>query len=152
MICPNCGRELPDTVRVCPGCSAVQRVFKRRHADADIPEPSEPVRVSRRIAPDHSQTSSVGNQESKQNASTPDQRAKQGNIPRSGSAGQVPIGLSKQASREQAQVRHVRRAPDHIRRKIDARPAMMDPPIYRKSHKRLLTVVFIILLIITPKK
>lgn len=147
MICPNCGRELPDTVRVCPGCSAVQRVFKRRHADADIPEPNEPVRVSRRIAPDPSEVQHIAQQESKQNASTPEQRTKHGNMPRSGSSGQVPIGLSKQATRNQAQVRHVRRAPDHIRRKIDARPAMMDPPIYRKSHKRLLTVVFVILLI-----
>lgn len=147
MICPNCGRELPDTVRVCPGCSAVQRVFKRRHADADIPEPNEPVRVSRRIAPNPSEIQHIAQQESKQNASTPEQRTKHGNMPRSGSAGQVPIGLSKQATRNQAQVRHVRRAPDHIRRKIDARPAMMDPPIYRKSHKRLLTVVFVILLI-----
>ena len=147
MICPNCGRELPDTVRVCPGCSAVQRVFKRRHADADIPEPNEPVRVSRRIAPDPSEVQHIAQQESKQNASTPEQRTKHGNMPRSGSSGQVPIGLSKQATRNQVQVRHVRRAPDHIRRKIDARPAMMDPPIYRKSHKRLLTVVFVILLI-----
>ena len=147
MICPNCGRELPDTVRVCPGCSAVQRVFKRRHADADIPEPNESVRVSRRIAPDPSEVQYIAQQESKQNASTPQQRTKHGNMPRSGSSGQVPIGLSKQATRNQAQVRHVRRAPDHIRRKIDARPAMMDPPIYRKSHKRLLTVVFVILLI-----
>lgn len=147
MICPNCGRELPDTVRVCPGCSAVQRVFKRRHADADIPEPSEPVRVSRRISPDSSEVQHIAQRESKQKASTPEQRIKHGNMPRSGSSGQVPIGLSKQATRNQAQVRHVRRAPDHIRRKIDARPAMMDPPIYRKSHKRLLTVVFVILLI-----
>ena len=147
MICPNCGRELPDTVRVCPGCSAVQRVFKRRHADADIPEPNEPVRVSRRIAPAPSATQDVGDQDFKQNASTLEPRTKKGNVPRSGSSGQVPIGLSKQASRNQAEVRHVRRAPDHIRRKIDARPAMMDPPIYRKSHKRLLTVVFVILLI-----
>lgn len=147
MICPNCGRELPDTVRVCPGCSAVQRVFKRRHADADIPEPSEPVRVSRRISPDSSEVQHIAQRESKQKASTPEQRIKHGDMPRSGSSGQVPIGLSKQATRNQAQVRHVRRAPDHIRRKIDARPAMMDPPIYRKSHKRLLTVVFVILLI-----
>lgn len=147
MICPNCGRELPDTTRVCPGCSAVQRVFKRRHADADIPEPSAPVRVSSRVAPDPSEVKRKSELESKQNASTPDQSRKPAGIARTGSSGQVPIGLSKQAVRNQVQVRHVRRAPDHIRRKIDARPAMMDPPIYRKSHKRLFRVVFVILLI-----
>lgn len=147
MICPNCGRELPDTARVCPGCSAVQRVFKRRHADADIPEPSEPVRVSRRVTPVSSGVKLERRQENKQNASTPDHMPRQSAAVRSGSSGQLPIGLSKQAARENAQVRQVRRAPDHIRRKIDARPAMMDPPIYRKSHKRLLRVVFVILLI-----
>jgi len=149
VICPNCGRELPDTARVCPGCSAVQRVFKRRHGDADIPEPSEPVRVSRRVAPELSDDKHKGEQEPrKQNTSTPNRMLRQPVGPRTGSAGNVPIGLSKQAARNQAQVRHVRRAPDHIRRKVDARPAMMDPPIYRKSHKRLLRVVFVILLLV----
>lgn len=147
MICPNCGRELPDTVRVCPGCSAVQRVFKRRHADADIPEPSEPVRVSRRVSPDPSGAKYKSEQELKHSASTPERPVRQGAGPRMGSSGQVPIGLSKQAARNQAEVRHVRRAPDYIRRKVDARPAMMDPPIYRKSHKRLLRVVFVVLLL-----
>ena len=146
MICPNCGRELPDTVRVCPGCSAVQRVFKRRHTDTDIPENSEPVRVSRRVAPDPAEVKHE--RELKQNTSTPERPARQASGVRSGSSGQVPIGLSKQAARNQAQVRHVRRAPDHIRRKVDARPAMMDPPIYRKSHKRLFRIVFVILLIV----
>ena len=148
MICPNCGRELADTVRVCPGCSAVQRVFKRRHADADIPEPAEPVRVSRRISPDAAEAKHKREMpQGKQNASTPGYKKHPGSAVKTGSAGQVPIGLSKQAARKQEQVRHVRRAPDHIRRKIDARPAMIDPPIYRKSHKRLLRVVFVILLI-----
>lgn len=148
MICPNCGRELADTVRVCPGCSAVQRVFKRRHADADIPEPVEPVRVSRRISPDAAEAKHKREMpQNKQNASTPVYKKHPGSAVKTGSAGQVPIGLSKQAARKQEQVRHVRRAPDHIRRKIDARPAMIDPPIYRKSHKRLLRVVFVILLI-----
>lgn len=36
MICPNCGRELPDTARVCPGCNAVQRAYRRRQAEADV--------------------------------------------------------------------------------------------------------------------
>jgi len=147
VICPNCGRELPDTVRVCPGCMAVQRVFKRRHADADIPESSEPARISRRVAPDPSEVKQKSEQEAKQNTSTPDRPARQIEGPRTGSSGQVPIGLSKQAVRNQVQVRQVRRAPDHIRRKVDARPAMMDPPIYRKSHKRLLRIIFVILLI-----
>lgn len=148
MICPNCGRELPDTARVCPGCSAVQRVFRRRHADADIPEPSEPVRVSRRVAPNPDEVEHRREQEKrKSNISTPARDAQTGREPKRGDASRVPIGLSKQAAREKAQVRHVRRAPSYIRRKVDARPAMMAPPIYQKSHKRLLRVVFVILLL-----
>ena len=148
MICPNCGRELPDTVRVCPGCSAVQRVFRRRQADADLPEPSEPVRVSRRVAPDTDEVKHKREQaaETKRGTESAPKRTER-TAEKPDSASRVPIGLSKQAARAQAQVRHVRRAPDHIRRKVDARPALMDPPIYRKSHKRLMRVVFIILLL-----
>ena len=148
MICPNCGRELPDTVRVCPGCSAVQRVFRRRQADADLPEPSEPVRVSRRVAPDTDEVKHKREQagEAKRGTvSTPKKPERSSEKP--DSASRVPVGLSKQAARAQTQVRHVRRAPDHIRRKVDARPALMDPPIYRKSHKRLMRVVFVIVLL-----
>lgn len=148
MICPNCGRELPDTVRVCPGCSAVQRVFRRRQADADLPEPGEPVRVSRRVAPDTEEVKHKREQagEAKRGTvSTPKRPERPAEKP--GSASRVPIGLSKQEARAQTQVRHVRRAPDHIRRKVDARPALMDPPIYRKSHKRLMRVMFVIVLL-----
>ncbi|MGN0991089.1 MAG: chitobiase/beta-hexosaminidase C-terminal domain-containing protein [Candidatus Ventricola sp.] len=55
------------------------------------------------------------------------------------------MGLNKQTAR--TQVRYVRRVPNRIRRKVDARPALLDPPIYRKSHKRLMRVVFVILLL-----
>lgn len=148
MICPNCGRELPDTVRVCPGCSAVQRVFRRRQADAGLPEPGESVRVSRRVAPNTEEVKHKREQAAEAKRGTvstpkPPERIAE----RPDSASRVPIGLSKQATRAQAQVRHVRRAPNRIRRKVDARPALMDPPIYRKSHKRLMRVVFVIVLL-----
>ncbi len=156
MICPNCGRELPDTARICPGCSAVQRVFKRRHADADLPEPGEPVRVTRRVAPQQSETKHQRDNDAQSRGDRQEQiRAEKKQVQAGDRMGygaenfyaQMPIGLSKQAARQQEQARQVRRAPDRIYRKIDARPAMMDPPIYRKSHKRLLRVVFIIVLI-----
>ena len=50
MICPNCGRELPDTARVCTGCAAVQRVSRRRQVDVDLPE-TQQARVERRVQP-----------------------------------------------------------------------------------------------------
>ena len=52
MICPNCGRELSDTTRICPGCSSAQRVSRRRHAEVDLPVVEQQVRVERRVQPD----------------------------------------------------------------------------------------------------
>ena len=144
MICPNCGRELPDTARVCLDCNAVQRVFKRKHADADIPEDRETVRVHKRVAPDTQQEKravKMGDQKQ-----TPPPAVK--HIDRKNAArDDLPLGLARQQMQSKSQVRHVRRAPRRISRKVDSRPEMMNPPIYRKSHRKLLTIVFIILLV-----
>ena len=151
MICPNCGRELPDTARVCPGCSAVQRVFRRRHSDADIPEPAEPVRVSRRVGPQQSEmrerTERKGDQIGTYSQVSDSPYESIPSRKKQGSAGNVPIGLSKQQMRGMPHARRVKRAAAQGRRKTDARPALMDPPIYRKSHKRLLRVLFVIVLL-----
>ena len=152
MICPNCGRELPDTARVCPGCSTVQRVFRRQHADADLPEDSQPARVSRRVAPGQNEAPHRRRQTDeprKGTASTPaygrhDEQASARKAP----ASRMPVGLSRQQEREQGKVRYVRRAPDHIRHKVDAPPAMMNPPIYQKSHKKLLRIVVFLLMVV----
>ena len=150
MICPNCGRELPDTARVCPGCSAVQRVFKRRHADVDLPDPTQ-ARVERRVQPEgtearHRRAQSADTRPG--TVSTPEKPQRKNVIKHDVSGdSHVPVGLHKQAAREQAHVRHVRHAPNHLRRKVDAQPAMMHPPIYQKSHKVLRRIIFVILLI-----
>lgn len=147
MICPNCGRELPDTVRICPGCSAVQRV-RRRKAEVDLPEDQAPARVQRRVNPDKEKH--ISQQTEGQNrgtVSTPKKEQRPG-ARDTIQGSRVPVGLHKQKQREQAEVRRVRHAPDHIRRKVDARPAMMQPPIYQKSHKRLRNIIFVILLIV----
>ena len=151
MICPNCGRELPDTARICPGCSAVQRVTRRAPAEVDLPREQESVRVKRRVAPDKDLARHKGEQEKSTNrgtVSTPDRTAEPKRKGTSASASRVPVGLSRQEERRQAEVRHVRRAPDHIRRKVDARPAMLQPPIYQRSHKRLRRVVFAVVLVL----
>jgi len=153
VICPNCGRELPDTARVCLGCNAVQRVFRRRHADADIPESAQPVRVQRRVAPEQNEVShrrEPSDEKRKENKSVPvlARGARDEHLNEKRQDMNVPIGLTKQKERQSVQVRHVRRTPDHIRRKVDGKPAMTDPPIYRKSHKRLLRVLFVILLLV----
>ena len=149
MICPNCGRELPDTASVCPGCSAVQRSFRRRQAEADIPQPQRAVRVARRVKPDEAEVRHKREQaeEFKRGTVSTPVRAQNPAGARKAGSGDVPIGLAKQAAREKQQVRHVRRAPDHIRRKVDAKPAMLEPPIYQKSHKKLRHIVFFILLL-----
>lgn len=152
MICPNCGRELPANARVCPGCSAAQRVARRRHAEVDMPDPQQRVRVERRVQPDEEAVRQriAQSEESRHGTvSSPEKKQQKKSVVKHDVSGdsRVPIGLHKQAAREQAQVRHVRHAPSHIRRKIDARPAMMNPPIYKKSHKLLRRIIFLILLL-----
>lgn len=154
MICPNCGRELPDTARVCPSCNAVQRAYRRKRAEADVEQDAPRAHVARRVTPDQRSAAEQNKREQKgeQNigtVSTP-KRVPVSNptSPRTGKPGvRVPVGLEKQAVREHADVRHVRHAPDNLRRKVDAKPAMYAPPIYQKSHKRLLHVLIVILLL-----
>lgn len=150
MICPNCGRELPDTARVCPGCNAVQRANRRRRAEVDLPE-TQQARVERRVQPEeaavrHRRAQSAENRQG--TVSTPEKPQRKSIVKHDVSGdSHVPVGLHKQAAREQAQVRHVRHAPNHLRRKVDAQPVMMHPPIYQKSHKVLRQIIFVILLI-----
>ena len=154
MICPNCGRELPDTARVCPSCNAVQRAYRRKRAEADVEQEAPRAHVARRVTPDQRSAAEQNKREQtgEQNigtVSTP-KRVPVSNPtpPRTGKPGsRVPVGLEKQAAREHADVRHVRHAPDNLRRKVDAKPAMYAPPIYQKSHKRLLHVLIVILLL-----
>lgn len=149
MICPNCGRELPDTARVCPACNAVQRAYRRRRAEADVETTAPRAHVARRVTPQadaqhkREQTQNVGT------VSTPKRVPADGGRPtgKSGAGSRVPIGLEKQKAYEQAKVRHVRHAPDNLRRKIDASPENLNPPIYQRSHKRLLRVLTVILLL-----
>lgn len=151
MICPNCGRELSDTTRICPGCSSAQRVSRRRHAEVDLPVVEQQVRVERRVQPDEDavrQKIAQSDDGRSGTVSSPEKKPKKAVVRHDFSGdSRVPIGLHKQAAREQAQVRHVRHAPSHLRRKIDARPAMMHPPIYQKSHKILKRIVYAILLL-----
>ena len=60
----------------------------------------------------------------------------------------VPVGLRRQKEKKQVSVRRVRHAPDHLRRKTDARPAMIQPPIHPKSYKRLFITLFIVSLLL----
>lgn len=147
MICPNCGRELPDSARVCPSCNAVQRVNRRRRAEADVPQAQQNVRVSRRVMPDQEEARHRREQAGESirgTVSTPNRERQEEKAKAVPSAGRsAPSG---QAARGPTNVRHVRHAPDNVRRKVDAMPVMMQPPIYQKSHKKLLRVVFLILL------
>lgn len=150
MICPNCGRELHDAVRVCPGCSTVQHISRRRRVEVDLPE-TQQARVERRVQPDDAiiRHRRVQHTEKMEETVASTEKQQRKNIVKHDVSGDshVPIGIYKQAVREHAQVRHVRHAPNHLRRKVDAQPAMMHPPIYQKSHKILRRVVFVILLI-----
>ena len=151
MICPNCGRELPDTARVCPGCNAVQRAYRRRQAEADVESERPRAHVARRVTPE-AEPAHKREQTRAQNigtVSTPKRIPAGGKThAQTGSGSKVPIGLEKQKAYEQAKVRHVRHAPDNLRRKVDAKPETMNPPIYQRSHMKLLRIMVLILLLL----
>lgn len=58
------------------------------------------------------------------------------------------MALRMQEERRREPVREVRRAPNRTRRKLDAKPAMVAPPIYRRSHKKLRNILFVIFLLL----
>lgn len=150
MICPNCGRELPDTARVCPSCNAVQRAYRRKRAEADVETQTPRAHVARRVTP---QTDAQHQREQTRaqnigTVSTPNRVPTVDKTKKSGQGSRMPIGLEKQKAYEQAKVRHVRHAPDNLRRKIDASPENLNPPIYQRSHKRLLHVLLAVLMLL----
>lgn len=150
MICPNCGRELPDTARVCPSCNAVQRAYRRKRAEADVETQTPRAHVARRVTP---QTDAQHQREQTRaqnigTVSTPNRVPTVDKTKKSGQGSRMPIGLEKQKAYEQAKVRHVRHAPDNLRRKIDASPENLNPPIYQRSYKRLLHVLLAVLMLL----
>ena len=151
MICPNCGREMPDSARICPSCTAVQRTFRRRRAEVDMPEQGS-VPVRRSVRPDETaHRQRIEQVQAKGSAATHTTAPHRNTVPERRSeppkSGQSAASTGRQSDRERAQVRHVRRAPEPVRRKLDARPMLLDPPIYQNSHKRLLKILFTVLLL-----
>lgn len=150
MICPNCGRELPENARTCPGCMATQRL-RRRRIDIDIPKDSS-IRVERSVKPDEQTTMSKHERSNGSSAlgGTGDWHApaSQVSIPAGsrvfsnvGAVYPPPKAITK------GQMRRVRRAPEHKRRRLDCEPLVMQPPIYQKSYKRLTRILFVVLLL-----
>lgn len=143
MICPNCGRELPDNSRVCSGCGAAQRIYRRKRAEADI-APESAVHVARRVAPEKG-TVRKEQTDHKGTVSTPNHvhvEKREQWTPSGSKTSSKPVHHPQNSN-----VRHVRHAPNNTRRKVDASPAMMYPPIYQKSHKRLIRALIVILLV-----
>lgn len=144
MICPNCGREISDTARTCPGCGAATQVIRRRRAQT-VGAQHDDVQVERRVMPDEA---ALGRGETQKKAPVSVRQAGSAVPSHERSDANMPIGLRKQREKKQTGVRRVRHAPDHLRRKIDARPAMIQPPIHPKSHRRLMIVAFIVSLVL----
>jgi len=149
VICPNCGREISDTASDCPGCGALTHVIRRRRAQTNASE-IERVRVERRVTPEESAVRHK-REPREQNVIMPDHPARKApsreEIKASGT--RLPAGLRKQEERKQANVRKVRHAPDHLRRKTDGKPAMIEPPIHPKSYKKLMITCFVIIMLLT---
>lgn len=148
MICPNCGREISDTTRECPGCGAVTHAIRRRRTQGSVVQ-SEEVRVERRVTP---QENAERHKRETGQSDAPERRGVDVSMPsrelRNHPDVNVPVGLKRQKDKKQADVRRVRHAPDHLRRKTDARPVMLQPPIHPKSYRRLLITMFIIALLL----
>ena len=145
MICPNCGREISDTARDCPGCGAVTHAIRRRRAQTNRPE-AENVRVERRVMPDESAAKHKREplpQNKAVKASADPSKTAVRRPPEHASGSRLPAGLRRQEERRQTHVRRVRHAPNHLRRKTDARPVMIQPPIHPKSYKRLIVTTFV---------
>ncbi|MBR5224505.1 MAG: chitobiase/beta-hexosaminidase C-terminal domain-containing protein [Clostridia bacterium] len=147
MICPNCGREISDSARECPGCGAVTHTIRRRRVQGSMAD-GEQVRVERRVMPEesavkHKRREGIDGQNHHATSASPVKREKSADERASGS--RLPSGLRKQEEKKQGNVRRVRHAPDHLRRKTDARPAMIQPPIHPKSYKRMIFLTFLIL-------
>lgn len=147
MICPNCGREISDSARECPGCGAVTHTIRRRRAQSSA-SAGEQVRVERRVMPEesaakHKRESADEPMRHATSVSPAKRELKSEDEKAAGS--RLPSGLRKQEEKRQSNVRRVRHAPDHLRRKIDAKPAMIQPPIHPKSYKRIIIVSFLIL-------
>ncbi len=147
MICPNCGREISDSARECPGCGAVTHTIRRRRAQSSA-SAGEQVRVERRVMPEesaakHKRESADEPLRHATSVSPAKRELKSEDEKAAGS--RLPSGLRKQEEKRQSNVRRVRHAPDHLRRKIDAKPAMIQPPIHPKSYKRIIIVSFLIL-------
>lgn len=143
MICPNCGRELPDNARTCPSCLAPQRI-RRRQADAGQQAQR---RVERSVRPDEETVRYLREQSPAMGASGASYRA-EGVRPSPGSRLGVggTISLPPQAV-TRGQVRHVRRAQERVKRKLDAQPMLYAPPIYQKSYKKLFRILLFVLLL-----
>lgn len=163
MICPNCGRQISDTAIKCPGCNAMIHVYKRKRAEADIPE-NQQVRVKRRVQPIPSQQRADNDRkhdyaEAREDAAKSRARQNQRQPsepvePRRGSAEDsqeryhVPKAVQRSEQRVDEDVRYVRHPGNPIRKKVNAKPAMANPPLTRKSHKRLFFALRGIMLIL----
>ncbi len=147
MICPNCGRVLPDDAQVCPGCQAVQHAARRRRLQA-VSGAKQDESFQRVVRPDEA---SMRQRAEEGRASTAAGSRRESEKPpdapkASGSRGPVyTAGTGTAYVQSAGQVRRVRRAPEHTQRKLDAQPMLSQPPLYRKSHRRLMTILAFIM-------
>ena len=110
------------------------------------------MRIERRVMPDESAAKHTSekyfNPQTEAENRRADRRADPSHESQSSTDVNVPVGLRRQKEKKQTNVRRVRHAPDHLRRKTDAKPAMVQPPIHPKSYKRLIITMFAVSLIL----
>ena len=167
MICPNCGREISDSTFRCPGCSARIHAVHRRRSEVNLRDEQEarnhrrtqPFRAETRVeddvAADYSEARADAARARNMQRTGERKRPERKKRPESSDAAAIKKiearrqNLSKMfgnESEKDAEVRYVRRSTRTVKKKVNARPAVSNPPLIRKSHKRLFFAIRIILL------
>ena len=147
----------------CPGCNAMIHVYKRKRAEANIPE-NQQARVTRRVQPVPAQQRADNDTrhdyaEAREDAARirarqgmkkpPEpEKSRRGSAENTAERYNIPKSVQRSEIIGEADVRYVRHPSSPVRKKVNAKPAVSNPPLTRKSHRRLIFALRGILLIL----
>ena len=127
MVCDHCGRPVPDDAILCPWCGENVRIRKRRRnqIQQDASDNNEQK---------HTQTDYHAEGRNRRNVE---------NVQKDYQLG-IPVHLAKSSPDQKANIRYVRH-PSEQQPRMREKKQPPNPPIYKKSHKRLKTALVIVL-------
>ncbi len=140
MICPKCGRVFESSLQACPSCGEKAPLSRKRSRKSDPLREIRQPRIASQVRPNGE----------RRNEQTELDRIRE----RKGFSGADASRQEKNPwpmREENISGRRVRMPEKRYTKKVDAAPAIKDPPIYKKSHKRLkqvLAVIFVLLAVV----